>query len=168
MTLEHAWWKALSEAAAARGAGTKLALVDDRDLGRHGAHVASFEDHIRYYADPSCAANASFLDASVERTPTGSVPRLEGETPGDHVEELCGRVEAAGSSAYCVDVTSPDVASLGLVVAKVVAPELCMLDVVHPARFLGGERLYVAAAALGLRDGRLDERDVNPDPHPFP
>jgi ribosomal protein S12 methylthiotransferase accessory factor len=167
-TVEQAWRKALSEAAAARAAGPKLALVDDRDLGRHGLRVASFEDHIRYYSDRSRAEAASFLDASIERTPTALVPLLEGDTPADHVEALCARVETAGSSAYWVDVTSPDVASLGLVVARVVAPELCMLDVVHSARFLGGERLYGGAATLGLRRGRLEERDVNPDPHPFP
>jgi hypothetical protein len=50
----------------------------------------------------------------------------------------------------------------------VVTPELCMLDVVHAARFLGGTRLYVAALALGLRSRPLDEDEVNPDPHPFP
>jgi ribosomal protein S12 methylthiotransferase accessory factor len=167
-TLERAWWKALSEAAAARAAGPKLALMDDRDLGPRGAKVASFDDHIRYYAEESRAATASFLDASVRRTPTDSVRPLEGRTPAEHVDALCARVEAAGSSAYWVDTTSPDVASLGLVVAKVVAPELCMLDVVHAARFLGGQRLFTAAAALGLRAGRLDERNVNPEPHPFP
>src|SRR5262249_20059362 len=120
-TLERAWWKALSEAFAARAAGPKLALIDDRDLGRHGAHVSSFEDHIRYYADESRAAASSFLDASAERVPAGAVPRLEGGTPSEHVAALCSRVADAGSSAYAVDVTSPDVAALRLVVAKVVA-----------------------------------------------
>ena len=96
--------------------------------------------------------------------PTGSVAPLG----GDQVEELCERVAAAGSSAYAVDVTSPDVAELGLTVTKVVAPELCALDVAHAARFLGGRRIYEAAAAAGLRDAPLAEADVNPDPHPFP
>ena len=80
---------------------------------------------------------------------------------------MCKRVAAAGSSAYAVDVTSPDVAELGLVVTKVVAPELCALDVAHGARFLGGRRLYEAVAELGLR-AALDEDEVNPYPHPFP
>ena len=167
-TLERAWWKALSEASAARAAGPKLALVDDRDLGAHGAHVASFEDHIRYYADESRAEAAWFLDASAERAPTDTVPALEGSTPSEHVAALCARVAVAGSSAYAVDVTSPDVAGLGLVVTKTIAPELCMLDVVHAARFLGGRRLFTAAASLGLRSGSLAEDDLNPDPHPFP
>jgi ribosomal protein S12 methylthiotransferase accessory factor len=66
------------------------------------------------------------------------------------------------------DVTSPDVRELGLTVTKVLAPELCALDVPHAARFLGGRRLYEAAAALGMRGDCLRETDVNPDPHPFP
>ena len=88
-------------------------------------------------------------------------------TPTAEFASLCARVEAAGSSAYAVDVTSPDVAELGLVVTKAVAPELCALDVAHGARFLGGRRLYGAAAALGLR-APLAASEVNPQPHPFP
>jgi ribosomal protein S12 methylthiotransferase accessory factor len=165
-TLERAWWKALSEAFAARSAGAKLALLGEKKCDPLA--VASFEDHIRYYADGSKAAPAAFLDASTTRTPARTVPELEGDTPAERILALCSRVEAAGSSVYAVDVTSPDVSDLGLVVVKVVTPELCMLDVVHGARFLGGERLYVAATALGLRSGQLGENDVNPDPHPFP
>ena len=51
---------------------------------------------------------------------------------------------------------------------KVLAPELCALDVLHGARFLGGRRLYHAACDAGLRARPLAEREVNPDPHPFP
>jgi ribosomal protein S12 methylthiotransferase accessory factor len=157
-TIERAWWKALAEAFAARSAGAKLALLESGD------RIASFEDHIRYYADEQRAEAAEFLTASPTRTATISVAPLA----IDHVEELCARVATAGSSAYVVDVTSPDVAELGLTVTKVVAPELCALDVAHDARFLGGRRLYEAAAAAGLRDTPLAEADVNPDPHPFP
>jgi ribosomal protein S12 methylthiotransferase accessory factor len=158
-TIERAWWKALAEAFAARAAGAKLAL-----LGSDSDRIASFEDHIRFYADEGHAEAAAFLDASLERTPTGAVPSLG----CDQVEQLCERVTAAGSSAYAVEVTSPDVAELGLTVTKVVAPELCALDVAHAARFLGGRRIYEAAAGAGLRDDPLAETDVNPDPHPFP
>ena len=150
---------ALAEAFAARAAGAKLASLES-----DGDRIVSFEDHIRFYADEGHAERAAFLDASVERTPTEAVSSLV----GDHVEELCERVASAGSSAYAVDVTSPDVTELGLTVTKVIAPELCALDVVHPARFLGGPRIYGAAAAAGLRDDPLAEADVNPDPHPFP
>jgi ribosomal protein S12 methylthiotransferase accessory factor len=166
-TIERAWWKALSEAFASRSAGAKLALLTPDDAAR-GGEVLTFEDHIRRYAGHEHAPATAFLDASPARTPAAAVPELEGTGPGEWIEALCRRVEAAGATAYAVDVTSPDVAPLGLTVMRVVAPELCRLDVAHTARFLGGRRLYEAAAALGLRDGILREVDVNPDPHPFP
>jgi len=163
-TVERAWFKALAEAFAARAAGVKLALLDDREYGGHGEGVTSFDDHIRFYAREQRVAPAAFLDSSAARTSVAGVPKLDGNA----VSALCERVHAAGSSAYAVDVTSPDVAELGLVVTKVIAPELCALDVAHGARFLGGRRLYEAAAELRLRERALDEDEVNPYPHPFP
>jgi ribosomal protein S12 methylthiotransferase accessory factor len=166
-TVERAWWKALSEAFAARSASAKLALVHDGDAGSDRG-VESFEDHIRHYADHGHAAAADFLDASMVRAEAASIEPLDGDSPAGHVAALCGRVESAGSSAYAVDVTSPDVRELGLTVVKVLAPELCALDVVHGARFLGGRRLYRGAFERGLSSTPLAEQDVNPDPHPFP
>jgi ribosomal protein S12 methylthiotransferase accessory factor len=166
-TVERAWWKALAEAFACRSAGAKLALLRaGEDSGP--AEVTTFDDHIVRYADHANAAATAFLDAGPARVAAGSVAPLEGSCAEDWLPALCGRVEAAGSSAYAVDVTSPDVAELGLTVSRVITPELCRLDVSHDARFLGGSRLYEAAAILGLRTGVLAEDRVNPDPHPFP
>jgi len=163
-TAERAWWKALSEAFAARAASVKLALVDGEPPAPND--IGSFDDHIRYYAHRHGAAG--FLDGSDDSTAIGDLPQLEDRTTPEQVAALCARVEAAGSSAYAVDVTAPDVHQLGLSVMKVLAPELCALDAAHGARFLGGRRLYEAAWRLGLRPRPLRERDVNPEPHPFP
>ena len=163
-TVERAWLKAFAEAFASRAAGAKLELLAGDDYGPNGEGVVTFEDHIRYYADERRSQAAAFLDASPVHTRASDVRAVA----GDPVESLCARVEAAGSGAYMVDVTSPDVAELGLVVTKVIAPELCALDVAHGARFLGGRRLYEAAADRGLRRGRLDAAELNPYPHPFP
>ncbi len=166
-TMERAWWKALSEAFAARSASAKLALLaadDSEDAGE----VNSFEAHILHYADHDHAGAASFLTSGADSVPVASVPTLEGASHDEHVAALCGRVEAAGSNAYAVDVTAPDVRELGLTVVKVVAPELCSLDVVHDTRFLGGQRLYGAACQAGLAKDPLAESDLNHDPHPFP
>ena len=78
------------------------------------------------------------------------------------------RLARHGLSAYAVDVTSPDVRSLGLSVARVIVPELCALDVSHRARFLGGTRLYTAAHDAGLVPAPLEPADLNHLPHPFP
>jgi ribosomal protein S12 methylthiotransferase accessory factor len=158
----------MSEAFASRSAGAKLELLGGADLHPDGAAVRSFEDHIRYYADPIRAEAAAFLDAGSERVSSASIRAVDGATAAEQVRALCARVRGAGASAYVVDVTSPDVRALGLVVIKVLAPELCMLDVIHGARFLGGPRLYEAAFQLGLRPEPLDPSRVNPYPHPFP
>jgi ribosomal protein S12 methylthiotransferase accessory factor len=167
-SLERAWWKALSEAFAARAAAAKLALLDPgRKYGPRGAGVVSFADHIAYYANAGRAKATSFLDESPERSPVSGIPALEGASPAGHVASLCARVEEAGSNAYAVDVTAPDVRELGLVVMKVVAPELCSLDAPHEARFLGGRRLYDTDLHLGLR-APGGAAELNPEPHPFP
>ncbi len=165
-TVERATWKALAEAFATRSAGAKLELLHAGEAG--SGTVVTFEDHIRHYADHARSAATAFLDSSPVRKPSMSVPPLEGDGTAARIEALCGRVKAAGSTAYAVDVTAPDVASLGLTVTRVVAPELCRLDVSHTARFLGGRRLYETGASLGLAPDVLTEDRVNPDPHPFP
>ena len=110
-SLERAFWKALSEGFAARAAGAKLALLRHDEQATDGARdVVSFEDHIAYYADHARARAADFLDAGGERSRAADIPLLPGSTPGEQVRALCERIEAAGSSAYVVDVTSPDVA----------------------------------------------------------
>ena len=164
-TSARAWWKALAEAFATRAAGATLAVLAS---GAAVREITGFEDHIRRYADPRHEAATAFLDASPERRALDGMPRLEGDTPRERIAALCRRVEAAGATAYVVDVTSPDVAALGLTVMRVVTPELCRLDVGEDARFLGPRRLYETPVALGLRPAVLREADVNPNPHPFP
>ncbi len=168
-TIEEAWWKALAEAFATRAAGATLSLLaGELDGGVAGRSIRSFEEHIRHYAQHENAASVAFLDASPVRSPVATVGPLEGTDAPERIAALCRRVERAGSAAYAFDVTSPDVGALGLMVTRVLTPGLCSLDVLHEARFLGGTRLYHAAAAIGARHGVLEELDVNPDPHPFP
>jgi ribosomal protein S12 methylthiotransferase accessory factor len=164
-TIERAWWKALAEAFAVRAAGAKLSLLAG---ATPPDRVETFDDHILRYAGHDHAAATDFLDASGERTPPTEVAELVTGSTSDAIAALCKRVEAAGSSAYAVDVTSPDVAGLGLKVIRTVAPGLCALDASHSARYLGGRRLYEAAAELGIRAAALREDDLNADPHPFP
>lgn len=168
-TIEQAWWKALAEAFATRSAAAKLQVLDPtRRFGPHGTGVESFEDHILYYATHANVEATAFLDRGSGTTLARSVTTLEGRTTVDRIDSLTRRIAAAGSGTYAVDVTAPDIAELGLTVTRVVAPGLCPLDVSHAQRFLGGRRLYEAAAELGLRSGALAAKDVNPDPHPFP
>ena len=167
-TVATAWSKALAEAFSVyRWLSTKAAQ-DPPPAVPEARHICSFDEHMLFYADDANAGLAAFLDASLERTPARRVPRLAAGEPRRVLDDLVARLARHGVSAYAVDVTAPDVASLGLHVARVIAPELCPLDVVHAARYLGGRRLYGAARDAGLASTALRFEDVNPHPHPFP
>lgn len=168
-TVEAVIEKALDEAVRVRSWANAVRLRDP-----HGARAPSperirnFDEHVAFYARDENASRAGFLDASGERRHIRDVPRLEGESVYARIEALCARLHADGASAYAVDVTAPDVRDAGLRVVRVVAPELCPLDVEHSARRLGGGRLYDVPRRLGLRDEALSPDELNPDPHPFP
>jgi ribosomal protein S12 methylthiotransferase accessory factor len=165
-TVERAVRKALDEGARVRTWAQALWSVG-REAPTAG-DVRDFDDHIRFYAEPSNARRVDFLDGSSRRRHVDSVATLEGSTAEEHIEAVCRRLAQRGVSAYAVDVTAPDVREAGLAVVRVVAPELCALDVEHGARLLGGRRLYDEPRRLGVRKQPLTEAEVNPDPHPFP
>ncbi len=167
-TIERAIVKALDEAVRVRSWARALRArdPDGADI-RPPAAIREFDDHIRYYAYAENAQRAAFLDATSQTRDVGDVrPLGAGSAPA--VRALCNRLHARGVSAYAVDLTAPDVRDAGLRVAKVVAPELCALDVEHAARFLGGRRRYDEPFRVGLCDRSLSYEDINPDPHPFP
>ena len=167
-TIEEAWLKAVAECFGVYRWLRQRALEErDRPAIEPDA-VETFDDHMLFYAGAERAELASFLDRSSERRATAEVSPLEGSTPRAQIEALSSRLSLHGSSAYAVDVTSPDVRELGLSVARVIAPELCALDVSHRARFLGGRRVRTAAHEVGLMDAPLRLAELNPWPHPFP
>jgi ribosomal protein S12 methylthiotransferase accessory factor len=166
--MPDAWLKALSEAFGVyRWLGLQRETEPSRPLPCK-EEVRTFDDHMLFYATHERARLASFLDASPARTRPDEAPPLTGSTPREHLDAVLERLERHGVSAYAVDVTSPDVESLGLRVVRVLAPELCPLDVAHSARFLGPPRLYTAAFEAGLAPAVLEPADLSDDPHPFP
>ena len=142
LTIERAVEKALDEAIRVRSWASALRAHGTPPPAREA--IREFEEHIHYYAYDEHAAAADFLDASEERRDVSSIRPI---------------AAVDGVSAYAVDVTAPDVRAADVRVVKVIAPELCALDVVHACRHLGGRRLYEYVRS---------ESEVNPEPHPFP
>ena len=166
--VEDAWWRALAEAFASRSACRKLRLLDPgRTYAADGSDVACFDDHIRFYGDDEAAELAAFLWSSSETRPVREVPAVSGDG-AERLEQIVDRIGRAGSGAFAVDVTSPDVAAAGLHVVRAVAPALCPLDADHTARFLGSPRLTRLSETDILTGRVLGIDDLNPLPHPFP
>lgn len=168
-TIERAVEKALDEAIRVRSWARELRRRDPEGaLLRTPDEIESFEDHVAFYASDENAVRASFLDANTERRSADRVPPLPGGTVAEQIDAVCERLARRGSSAYAVEVTAPDVRAAGVRVMRVLAPELCPLDVDHRLRHLGGARRLETPAALGMASRPLRERELNPDPHPFP
>lgn len=166
--IEDAWLRALAEAFASRTACRKLRLLDPgRTYADDGSDVANFDDHICFYGDEARAKLAAFLWSSSETRAASDAPALSTDRE-ERLEQLVQRVGRAGSHAFAVDVTAPDVAAAGLSVIRAVAPGLCALDADHAARFLGSPRL-TDPSKRDILTGRVSGiDDLNPLPHPFP
>lgn len=165
-SVEEAWKRALAEAFAVHAWVRSLAR--GRQAARRPADVTTFDDHVGFYGERERAELTRFLDGGSDRRDARDVPPLGERAPRALLEALTEKLGARGSSAYAVDLTAADIRAAGLRVVKVVAPELCPLDVAYEGRFLGGRRLTHAAFELGLVPAPLGPRDLNPLPHPFP
>ena len=164
-SMDDAWLGALSEGfqtyswarqLRAAHAGEELRSLDD---------LESFADHVAWYADP-----AHELDHARLR-PRRSVHLDDGAAPlpkGDDASqtaELVRRLASRGQQVLAFDVTSPDLADIGLHVVRVLGPDLCWLDQGARYAYLGRPRLTRHDAV----PASLDPADaVDPDPHPFP
>ncbi|HWN22965.1 MAG TPA: YcaO-like family protein [Gaiellaceae bacterium] len=166
ITIQEAVRKALAEAFWVQQGSRDL--VRGAEAVPHADEIRDFDDHLLFHSDPATHELTAFLDASDERRSTREVPSLEGGDLRALIEAAEAKLSARGVSLYAADVTSQDIREVGLSVARVLSPELCPLDVIHLARFLGPRRLFHAAHELGLRETPLTMSTVNHDPHPFP
>jgi ribosomal protein S12 methylthiotransferase accessory factor len=167
-TVAEAWRKALTEAFSVQRWIRDKALERPERVGLHADEIDSFEDHTLYYVTPERAELTAFLDSSTDIRDTRDVASLEGDHALAYIESAMRRLDVNDVTAVAVDVTAPDVRVAGFRVAHVVSPELCPLDVLADARFLGARRLYRAAYDAGLVDAPFGPEDLNPLPHPFP
>lgn len=75
----------------------------------------------------------------------------------------------AGSVLHHVDLTPPDLAALGIHVARAILPDFQPIHFGHAEQRLGGRRFFEMPARLGLAPPgtRRAARDLNPLPHPL-
>lgn len=131
------------------------------------SNVDTFEKHVLLYLRrPELATPAlAFCDEAGE-SPLSSLPgHSTGGVLGD-LEACLAALSEVGSEAIAVDVTTPDIRSLGLVAVRVLTTRLMPLHYDHRRPYLGVQRLREAAGGNGPRGQAAAE--LNPYPHPFP
>jgi ribosomal protein S12 methylthiotransferase accessory factor len=134
-----------------------------------GGHplVQDQKQHLRFYCGQEAKDYIAFAWSSQETTRLADMADKSAESPEDELAALVHEVHQAGHEVLACDLTTPDIASLGLAVVRVLAPGLHPLFMGYRNRALGGNRLYEVPQRLGhigIETGGPD----NPYPHPFP
>jgi ribosomal protein S12 methylthiotransferase accessory factor len=134
---------------------------------RSFADVRTLEDHSALFAMPQSLAELAFLLDGTRSQRLQDLPnRARGETGAD-LDTCVGYLARAGSRAFYVDVSTPDLDPRALRVVRTLATGLQPIHFGYGEERLGGRRLYEVPAALGYAPGPRTEDDMNPCPHPL-
>lgn len=123
------------------------------------AKVVSLGDHSLLYADLAVGGMRFLREAPRQPWPDAASP-----SPADLAVLIESLAEVAGD-VLAVDVTTPDVAALGVRVVRGLVPGFVPIWFGANQARLGGRRLLEMPGRIGLRPARLDE--LNLDPHPM-
>lgn len=129
--------------------------------------ISEQRDHLRLYCSQDARPFAEFMWSSPETRDFSAVVDRSGGSAEAGLRAAVEAVAAVGCDAVAFDLTTPDIADLGLSVVRVVVPGAHPLFMGHRTRALGGHRLAAVPGRLGSGarwPGHLD----NPYPHPFP
>lgn len=152
-----------------------------RELVADPAAVRDLEDHDLLYADPATAAAGLgyLLKAPSEpwdepTAPAGAPTPAAGRAsaaarPGTAaaLSTLVDSLAAVAGDVLYTDVTTADVADLGVSVARGIVPGFQPIHFGASEWRLGGRRLYTMPAALGLTPTFATRADLNLAPHPL-
>ncbi len=132
-----------------------------------GRTVVDQESHLNYWCDQANAGGIAFLYASETEVDYGELEDAHTGDAGDDLRELGRRIVATGHRPLVCDLTTPDVADLGLAVVRAVVPGYHPLVCGHRYRALGGPRLWEVPQQLG-HPGISPQHGDNPLPHAYP
>lgn len=129
--------------------------------------VLASADHVNVAADHDNRGLLAWMSVADEQREWRDLESgATGSIDGD-LETVIGRILTTGHRVYAANLTSEDIAGLGLNVCRTIVPGYQPLFAGHRLRPLGGRRLYDVPRKLGHR-GITRGSDGNPAPHPFP
>lgn len=129
--------------------------------------VVDQDGHIRFYGEHHNADLASFLFSSPFSIRFRDIKDLSTRNPEQDLGILIRAIHGVSHRVLLSDLTTADVAKLGLAVVRAIIPGFHPLFLGHRIRALGGTRLWSLPQALGYKGISPVEGD-NPAPHPYP
>jgi ribosomal protein S12 methylthiotransferase accessory factor len=131
-------------------------------------HVKSQVEHLAFWADHRRHDAIEWMFASDRRIEFGELQDLSCHDAARDLQVVCERVAGTGHRVLLRELTTPDIADLGLAVVRAVIPGYHPLQMGHVFRALGGERLWKLPHRLGYDIGSDPADGDNPFPHPYP
>lgn len=122
--------------------------------------------HLRLWGDYAMLPHADFLTASEDEIDFEDISNLSSGDPLKDVAIITGILEKAAFDPLFVDLTSPDIAELGLVVTRALVPGLHPFFIGHEIRARRSARLFSIPQQLGHPVVAIGHD--NPVPHLFP
>jgi ribosomal protein S12 methylthiotransferase accessory factor len=130
-------------------------------------NIVEQDSHVHFYADHANAHLADFLFESSRMIEFAEIADLSTDTSEEDLRILIERVRGTGHKVLMADLTTPDIAELGLSVVRAIIPGFHPMFLGHRVRALGGRRLWEIPKALGY-PGIDRATGDNPAPHPYP
>ncbi|HYD37244.1 MAG TPA: YcaO-like family protein [Allosphingosinicella sp.] len=129
------------------------------------SQVSDLEDHDLLYTD---ARMLGAFDMWLQG-PAAAGDWTEPEAAGAaaRLEALLAEIAATGAAAHACDITTPDIAALGLSVVRAVAEDFQPIHFGEGEARLGGRRLYDLPRRLGRAAAAATRASLNPLPHPL-
>jgi ribosomal protein S12 methylthiotransferase accessory factor len=125
--------------------------------------VRTLHEHALLYTHPGAAGAFAFLERSPEVVVDWSTPD---SSVTDRLRLLAQHFRTQGGDVLYYDLTSPDLAELGLWAVRVIVPGFQPLHFGREPR-LGGRRLYELPRRLGIAEVPARPELLNTDPHPL-
>lgn len=129
------------------------------------SRVRELEDHDLLYTD------RRMLDAfSIWRSGTSHTFADFAEDPREPAADLdwvLARLKSVGARSHVYDISTPDVAALGLHVFRAIVEDFQPIHFGETEFRRGGRRFYEIPKRLGLADREVAHADINPLPHPL-
>jgi ribosomal protein S12 methylthiotransferase accessory factor len=131
------------------------------------SNVIHQDDHILLYCNHSYSHLADFLFNSNRYIDFSSLPDLSSESPSTDLGTLLHMVSVTQHQVLVSDLSTTDIAELGLTVVRAIIPGFHPLFMGHRYRALGGPRLRKALKGAFICTPHSPFYD-NPAPHPYP
>ncbi len=129
--------------------------------------VRGLDDHPLFHAIPAHAAEFDFLTDGAATVSLDDLSRPEDGTDEMKLKAIVAAAIKCGSRVAYADLTTPDIAPLGLKVVRGFITDFQPIHFGFGQGRLGGKRLYQAPVDWGLRKSPLDEAGLNQCPHPL-